>query len=473
MLRRFTAIRSLLALFILAAAVLPAGAQAVTSAPTAGVDPCLRSENHPELFGRFIKRKFATLVSPDAVSGVGDYISTDIKDKKLTFATTFVTEKGVFALKGNGGVSDGIATLWKGSSLKSNVGLEAQWNFLTHNSKGVDFAVPQLQVYCEATRKLAVDSVVEMERIRGPFPNAARLRDSLNRLSTIEKTRKDSVALHLELERARSSGNDTLALSIRLRLDSLHLVHTRLRLPNTATAVSAAQMEAEAGNARDAAREKLMDSVKLERSSLAWFSIGGRLTQNNFKLFNDTTNSHPDTLSKDDSYTTPELYLRWNSYETSRFGAHLISAFIIWKETDNISDLTEAAIQVKTVRKALNDSLHTTLESARTDTAYYGNYERAIKAGTYGVDMYFLSSMEHRWGFHVSPFVELQQKKRPVTTVELGLLHGFAGKEQAIVTVELFAKFNDVGHTKSKSDPVVIKNTTGGLRISVPLAFVF
>ncbi len=446
-------------------------------------------------------REFTRIYFPSVTNGFGNYASIDLSDTKVTFAGNIVSKNGdVIGLKANGGVSDGVASVFSSNKWNSEFSFDLSYNLLQplKNRKGnylfynrFEYPADAEYNFNKGAEKIKADGIAK-RRLLNPAYSVPKLQLEIALLSRDYETAERSFnSLNHKIDSITNLPNREISLTqTAIKLSDtvlLKLINSRdslgLKMADKRTLVKQKQDEIALQNSAEypwfvasdkiesAQEDSLLKSFPITGFRVWWFTFGIGLSTNYFKHL---TPSLPvgDQISKM-GYGSFNANIQYSLYNKTDlpYRSIFLNISLSGKLGDNFSDLSDVSLVDKTQYGATPDSRF----SEDKYTVYSGKYETDVLSSTLKVDLYWFLFAKNQAAIHVYPSCLAREKKHPETYLGTGLYFTFKNevKDKDPVNIELFYNFNNVF---AQNDPELKKQyqrNQVGIRFVFPFKFKF
>jgi hypothetical protein len=425
-------------------------AQDTVSKQTIGLDP--------PTFKKVLNQQFSNLITGQSKNSIGNFASLDLKEPEVSFAGNSIFKNGsVLSTKASGGVTDGFFSIFNNSTLNTKISLDVQYNFLNLKNKSLTYYDDSFQVYKEKKNKILNQhkvKLIEVENEQGKTllilkeQKLKELKTDLEDKFSREKVtpRKDSIKYEIEI--------------------------TDFKIDSIATAIKnyplKDDLEEEVNNWKAVELKKLKPEIQLYGFNFGWFSIGYKVQNNSFKLFNPSlqfSNQITDT-----SFVSHEARFQYSRYKWSvgAYESYFWCAGIAFSYSDNLSDLSKTEVtEIKNYGTNPNDRTTT-----KKYNAYTGNYLGELKGLRLFADYYRFLFNENTAAIHTYPELQVKDNTKPIYNLGFGFLYSFKDSkdETSIVNAELYYNFLDLFKSTETTYKLFERNNIG-LRFTFPIKF--
>jgi hypothetical protein len=416
----------------------------------------------PDMFRKVLNQQFGSLITGQSKNLLGNFASVDITNPAVAFAANAISKNGsVFSMKASGGISDGLYSIFNNSSLNTDVSLDLQYNFMDLSKQVLMYNADTGRSYKlkvsrikydweeafitlfnkreeaelrqkEAKLRLAIDS---MQKIVDSLKKAGGNNDAIAELSyniEIKRHMRDSVT--------QAVGNYTSYKTLFRNLQE----KTVLQL------------------------EALSFTPAVMGFSFGWVSIGYKVSNSKFKLFNPA--SAPASQVADTSFVSHTATFQYSHYSWSpeSFKSFFFDAGLSFTYSDNFSSLAKNEI-TETKNYGASPGERTTTSKYN---AYTGNYSKDLKGVKIFADAYWFMFKNNMAALHFNPEWVTASGEKPLANAYTGFLFSFKSSktDNAIVNAELYYKFLDIFKT-SKATYKLFERNDIGIRFTFPIQF--
>ncbi|HVI45391.1 MAG TPA: hypothetical protein VM802_10990 [Chitinophaga sp.] len=471
-----------------------------------------------EQFKAVLNQQFTNLITGQPQSTVGNAAAFDIKDARVSFSGIGIFKNNsILRIAGSAAVTDGFAPIFTNSSLNTKIALDLRYDILARSGNRVTFFADQLdtlqmrqtvisdqfntdsiRIITGQARNLLHSKITALyckkdELERSISEEALQLRKEMARyeLSEVDKqltTLADSIdnyrhtaqnmtrlrIKHNELLQRKNSFENTLAEStIKSYVDSvtyeIDIVRYKLNgLNDSLNNFHESKLIVSARNLRNRRMRVLRPNMELYASSMSWFSIGYKVSNNSFRLF-DGSLPYTDQVKKM-GYISHAVSLQYSSYNWTRENSRsyfwcLGGQFSV---TDNFDELSKMDIvEKKNYGPAADDRT-----STKTYSAYTGTYEKNLASLNLYGDYYRFLLKDNIIALHGFGNWKIKNNELPIADLGLGLFFSVKDNrdESAVVNMELYYQFTDLFKATETTLKLFERNNIG-LRFSFPIKF--
>lgn len=199
-----------------------------------------------------------------------------------------------------------------------------------------------------------------------------------------------------------------------------------------------------------------------------WFSFGYLLKHQALNLL-DSSETFANQV-KNKNYISHEFSLGYNIYNWKGFDPwrYYFSTSVNYVYGNNSSLLNK--VEVSEITNYGNDT------DIRTSTKKYnaliGDYDEDIHNLNMAVDFYLFPFQKNSIALHLLPKYQIVENEKPIFNMDIGLLAPFTNKsdDKAVVNLELYYRFLDLGNSTKSSYRLFERNNIG-LRVTFPINF--
>jgi len=459
-------------IFILIFLILAMQISVSNAAPVKGSGkyPRTKKEMKPETTDRLLARKlineqFSNIIGTSAKNNIGNAASLDLSNSpKATFAGSAIFRNGsILGFTVDGGINDGIMPIFTNSKLNTNVSLSVRYNIMGGSIKNL---LKNAAIYTNGlnayNRKL--DSIDMQYWI-----------DSLS-----IRYNQDLATLEIQIDKAEFQKGTIETLLIKSAntvkvKDSLTFAKERLSV--TIQYLKKKHDEA-AGNRnvlmlglhdrRVQSESDLKVSCEFYRFHLQWFTLGYKVRNNSFRLFDPSLPYDNQVTST--NFVSHEFSGMWSYYSWTKrsYRTFFFSAGADLTYSDNLADLSTVEIsEVKNYGTNPNDR-----STTKKYNAYTGEYTKDLLGLKLSADFYYFLFNNNLGAVHVFPEFITQPKQPPILSEGIGFMFAFHQDKNpaSLINVEVFYKFIDNFNTLSSTKGFFERNLIG-LNFSVPIQF--
>lgn len=444
-----------------------------------------------KLIQQFTYKEFRKIYFPNVQNGFGNYASIDLSKTAVDFSGNIVSRKGdVFGLKINGGVSDGISSIFNNNKWNTEFSMNASFNlmqpFLKKDNK--KFVFYKRFEYANSTEKeyvrqrRAISSTHQMDLI---------IADSTLKLRTLQSKllqfMKDSIKIQEEislLEKNKLKAGEFITFNL---ADSVKITN-RINLENQKTKLLLKNNQIDsikteiafllddsyyyirkAHLKKDQSAKKILESFPMTGYCIQWFTFGAGFSTNQFKHIN-LTEPFGNQIKKT-GYGSTSLNIQFSEYSKSlkSFKNYYYNISISGTLGDNFSLLNGESIIEKT---QLGSTLDTRYKENKY-TAYSGDYKTDILSAVFKADLYYFISNTNKIALHIAPRYEVYEELQPTTSLSTGVYFSFTNtlKDKDPLNLEIFYDFNNVAATNAPSLKKQYQRNQVGVRFTFPFNF--
>lgn len=434
-----------------------------------------------DLFKRLLKREFTKIYSPDTKNGIGNYASIEPVGTTVNFSGNIILKSDIISIKANGGVSDGIVSLFSNNKWSNNIGLDVQYNlFLTNNWNYVSLDAME---YLNYTRALTEGKCTELA-----YDFVDDRTESCYKANLLEN---ELIILKSEIQKHAKSRNDFKSKLIKDHQDSVSLAESELAYLKDSVTLHVKQQEIirlrcecdglcmlsknmidsiEVYVSRKAKKKwnrEQLDNLDVLGFRINWFSFGYGVSNNSFRLY-DPTQPFDSQFSLN-SFLTQEVRFQFNRYAKHKNGnTYYVSLWLKGSIADNFESLTQNDFE----EINSDTSSNTVRKNIKKFSAYSGDYKKDLYSLTFGSDFYYFIK-GNVLAFHIFPKHTSFQNLQPETSLGVGILMPFrkAGDDKSIVNAELFMNTPNLFKTNGVTESNYFKRSEYGIRLTAPISF--
>lgn len=424
-----------------------------------------------KLVKRLIYKEFANIINPESNNLIGNFASIDTKDAKLDFAGNIVFKNGsILGIKANGGISDGLFSIFSNTEFNTQFGADIQYNFFFHKKKAIEYFRSDHSKYKKQEVKLNQEykiKKIELEQENAKNELNIEIVKIQSEIKKKEKTVNDIGKLIGDI--TITLNKDSLALQkkklqIDLEKQNLELVYIQDQLTKIP---SKPQQVTELNNWYNLRLDSIESNIKISGFKLGWFSVGYGISNNSFKLF-DSSSAFDSQISKH-NFLSHSVKLNYNYYRYTpvAYKSYFISIGVKYSFEDNLPSLTKVEISE-------TESYGPNNERKITDkyNAYKGAYDDGSHTVSFNTHLYYFLFKDNKAAFHIYPEEKIAIGIEPVTNLGFGFLFTFKNKTESgnIVNIEPYANLFDLANNRH-SEESLGKRSDYGLRVSFPFNF--
>ncbi|HAN19556.1 MAG: hypothetical protein A2X13_15070 [Bacteroidetes bacterium GWC2_33_15] len=419
---------------------------------------------------RLIYKEFANLINPESNNIIGNFASIDAKDAELNFAGNIVFKNGsILGIKANGGITDGLLSIFSNTEFNTKFGADVQYNFLFHKKKTIEYFRSEYLKYKKQEGKLKQE--YKIKKIELEHENAKNeLNIEIVKIqSEIKKKEKAITDIGKLIDTTTTLNKDSLALQTKKLQIDLEKQNSELAFnqDQLAKIPSKSQQETELNNWYNLKLDTIESNIKISGFKLGWFSIGYGISNNSFKLF-DPSSPFDSQVSKHNFLShSVELKYNYYIYTPVAYKTFFISVGAKYSFEDNLSSLTKVEISEA-------ESYGPNNERKITDkyNAYKGAYKDSLHTVSFNADFYYFLFKDNKAAIHIYPEEKIATGIEPITNLGFGFLFTFKNKTESgnIVNIEPYANLFDLANNRH-SEESLVKRSDYGLRVTFPFNF--
>lgn len=418
-----------------------------------------------EQYRIILKKQFGAVINSSGKTTIGNYASADITDGELAFNATKNFKNGhMLSFNLNGGITDGLFTIFNETELNSNIGADMKFNWLFRKGSYIGYRSKQPQLL-----KTTLDRI----ETKYGFHNAifSHQAEVLTKEENLIRQKMSTTTGQLEetgLTSIKKAELEYQLSELQLALDSVQL---KLLTLETKDEIEAANKKLKKKAALEA-----IESFEYGTIRFQWMSFGAGFQNNNFNLFQSDFSSVDSQLVKQ-NYTTFnakieynlyrwDQYSKWKRYNTPSYYWLLGAEFNV---ADNFDDLSK--VELSDTRQYGDSTVQRSV--SKKITAYRGDYETSLIGARFYTDFY-LFFLGNSAAIHIYPEARIQQNSTPVYNAGIGLLYSFMDakdeKNKNKLNAELYFRLYDLSNSRN-SDLETLERNELGIRLSIPIAF--
>lgn len=425
-----------------------------------------------KLVKRLINKEFANLINPESSNIIGNFASFDTKDAKLDFAGNVVFNNGsILGIKANGGITDGLFSIFSNTEFNTKFGADVQYNFLFHKKKTIEYFHSEYLKYKEQQGKINQEyEIKKIELEQESAKNELNI-EIIKIQSEIKKKEKEIIDIGNLIDTITPLNKDSLALQkhkLQIDLEKQKSVlkfnqEQLTKIPSN----SHSQQETELNNWQSLKLDTIESKIKISGFKLGWFFIGYGASNNSFKLF-DPLSPFDSQVSKH-NFLSHSVKLNYNYYNYTpvAYNSFFISVGAKYSFEDNFSSLTIVEI-------AETESYGPNSERKITDkyNAYKGSYKDSLHTISLNADFYYFLFKDNKAAIHIYPEQKIATGIEPITNLGFGFLFTFKNKSENgnIINIEAYANLFDLANNRN-SEESLGNRSNYGLRVTFPFNF--
>jgi hypothetical protein len=425
-----------------------------------------RAQNSSDTLSRdevetVLDRQFTSLITGQSKSSVGNFASLDLKEAEVSFSgSAILGNRSILSIKGSGGVSDGLFSIFTNSKLNTNISLDVQYNRLLPKKNFLRYNDDLQQVYRARERQTWQDFWLDSLSV------AFHQQQSLLIL-------KETSLKTLE---GKLNAQMTAETTVVARKDSLRYELAKVAFQRHLDSTALGQYADSSGRLRILENARSIRLKALAQDSMAaatgfklkWLSIGLKVQSNSFRLFEPSA-TYDNQIVKT-SFVSGEARLQYSYYQWSSaaYESFFWCVGLALSYKDNLSDLTATEVSDVTNYGPTPNGRTTT----KKYTAYVGEYKKHIKGLRVYADWYCFLFKGNIGAFHLYPEWLTQGYRKPSLNLGVGFLLSFKGDKDpsSVVNAELYYNWLDVLCALDRSYGLFEKNSIG-IRFSFPIKF--
>ncbi len=480
-------------------------------------------------FNHLLNTQFANLIGSNSNSNIGNFAEVNIADAKVKYNSNIQFKDGtIWALSANGGITDGILTLFSKDELNTSIGIGTSFHFLD-SDKSLQYKVDDLYKFNyqrdQLSNRYYQDSIAiekdygksklesEIETLKADSLEIVLKINELNKYISNDLFNKLS---QLELDKIDNQITKNRATITKLqnvnplnqnRIDSL--THQELLLENKKKTIKSkvdmSQIHLDSLNLLliakhqeiDEKRKELKKHKLLDKSSkltklkanknrqlkslqtnttdslietkgfrINWFSAGFNFNHNSFQRYL-SMNSFDSQLAKI-TFSTYEIFAQYSTYNFSAFR----NTSYYWNIgakiglTSNFGSLNKKSITEQTI---IQNS--TTIRNIKKDVvAYEGDFKDNLNTLNLFGNIYWFLFKNNSAAIHFFPEYQIREDSEIQTNLGFGISLFYKDKsdKKNIVNSELFINLIDIKNN-NKSELDLLNRSTIGINFSFPI----
>jgi len=435
-----------------------------------------------EIYKGLINKQFRLIAGENATSNFGSFAGIDLSEaKRVAFSPSFALDTGhLLAFKIGAGYSDGVAEIFKGVKLNSSISFDVDYHFLPriqHREHGLrkveltysiyemleikekeqaakdDYRRDLVAIGNDETRYNLIDSLQnERDRLDSLMVEVRWIIDSVETVTNgITPTPAQAQMLNLYKDTLRTLGVNRSIVRSHLNRNFLTVDEWNTRAINRRSRKYAKEIEP-------------YDLINLPISGfkLGWFSIGGGVRKDDFKLYDPTLAYSARIVSED--FISAQLrfkysFFSWADTQGKNQHTYYWTAGITYSYRSNYLELTSTEMTQTT---PLGSDATTQIDKIEKSDVYVGDYKRFIDEVALNGELYWFVGSKNNFAIHTFSNLRIITDDDAIFDAGIGLMYSFKGKEKetTIVNAELYGSL-----TSAPDDGKV------GLRFSFPINF--
>jgi hypothetical protein len=431
-------------------------------------------------YNTLLNKQFRLIMTGTSNNVIGNFATLDLSEaKRVTFAPTFqLQNSNLLSLKFNGGISDGFADIFTNSGLNSNFSFDAEYNFLRRD-KGIFFhsSFNKVQPSGKGLKLLNMDRIEINHKY---LLDTLGISSGIEREKLIKSLDTDSIkytqaliaanlalADQMKLDEGRETPIlDTLRAKVAIQKENLRYTKEKMANVRNEKEWKAEQM-IEAGNkwGKELAKTSA-DNLIVRGFRMGWFSFGGQIRNDAFKLF-DPVQDFADRI-ENKNYVSFQGKIRYSLFSWFPYPKGFKNTwYMMFGLTYNFrSNYQDLALSEVTITSDYGSNGSNNMTSAKKYNVYSGEYRTKLDEAILSYDAYFF--LKNIAALHFFPSARYTEHYRPRYSMGFGFLYPIKGKEdKTIINAEVYA--NLVNMFRNEDDGFdLFQDYKIGLRFSVP-----
>jgi hypothetical protein len=415
----------------------------------------------PKVFKKVLNQQFSNLITGQSQNSIGNFASLDLKESEVSFAGNSIFKDGsLLSVKASGAITDGFYSIFSNSKLNSKVSLDFQYNFFGLRRKSLQIDTDSLIQFHDKidkieykykVKKLLIDSKQDSLIL---VTNQKKIYNRINKIDSLLKISNQSQDKidQLTLEKSK----------IQIRLDSIKMAFRKL--PNKLNQIRNLR------NWKIKQEESVSIETAIEGFKFGWVSIGYKVKNNSFKLF-DPTLTFKNQIVKT-NFVSHELRIQYSKYNWTpvEYESYFWDIGIAFKYTDNFDSDSLSKKEITEVTEYGENKGDRSITSKYN--VYQGHYIRGLKQLRFYGDFYYFLFANNIAAFHVYPEWKIQKGEKPIANLGTGFLISLKDSKTkgSVVNAELYYNFLDLFKSSETTYKFFERNNIG-IRFAFPLTF--
>ncbi|XLS28095.1 hypothetical protein ACJD0Z_12895 [Flavobacteriaceae bacterium M23B6Z8] len=428
-------------------------------------------------FRQILNLQFSKLVTGNSFSNVGNYASLKTTDESLSISVSILNKNGnIISLGASGGATEGVSSFFNNGDLNTNISGEITYHILINpfsnstikrNSFERDKLRNELQK-AEDTYRADIIAINHRKELLD-------LKIKIDKANIKKSVIKDS--LQAVLSRLRASPTERLKFkrdsllyeANKIEFDQSLLDRQKMKMENDEYFETTLEKIEQKYDKAITENNKKVINQAIEGISLYWISMGYGIRNDDFKLF-DSSSDFANQIQKKEALThqfnVAISHYNWESFSNKDT---YWSAGASYKLGNNLTSLDN--IKVKDFEEV---STNPNRESFSEQSVFVGEFEDNLNELKVFFDYYkfFKISNTNNFALHLNPTVQVRKKRKPITSFWTGIVLPFRKADDAssFLNIEIFYSFNDLFNTSDSDDSLVGRNSIG-LSATFPVNF--
>lgn len=417
----------------------------------------------PEQRANLINTSFAKIVTGQSTASIGAYAALDLDAAEVTLSPNFIWSNGnVMTVKFNGGVTEGVSSIFSDSKLNTNVSAGLQYNLLLGKGRSVIFtntaylAVNSAKIKSELD---AFDRLYVFYELDKPGFGAKE-----NEIAA-HKARKDILAKRAEVTFAVADSDallsDVQQLTAAMQSDMLGVLADSKKAGFRAFVLANGNTVIDQCNEAD-------EKLSAKAYCITWLTFGYGIQNDEFRLFNPAL-PYEDQVGKE-HFVSHKAKMQFSVYNyNATDDSWYLSIALTGIKKSNYLDLDKISLSESAVVGTSDPKVRQTEKKV---TAYQGVYLENIDAMDANFDAYYFFSKFNRSGIHVYENSQFAEFEKPVHNIGIGVVYPFRDSEDetTIVNVEAYYTIRDTFNSSASKNGLAQRNDVG-LRFTFPINF--
>lgn len=393
------------------------------------------------------------------------FAGLDIEKTTFTFAPTFVTANAnVWSAKFEGGITDGVASLFNNNKFNTNVGVEIQYNLNLSNKEKKNIIGFYEEDYAKYRNDNIESIITNLKDLKEFITNNKLLVSEKHSIKEIDAlVKKESTSIPSRELEEREQNLLSFYKSLNEELINLEGLEDRQKeiLLDKLGAM---------GNKLAAANTKRKSEFKLTEFHTKWLTIAVNVRNDEFRLL-DRTELFENQITKN-NYVSFGAKIQYNNFHFKKNGNSIFYNFgLKYQYKNNIDGLKKTAVEEKDI---IGNSSSVTRNVNDSYTAYQGVYKENLDQLNINADLYYFINNWQNVGLHFYKNSKFTEGTKPSYDLGAGLVVPFKNKEKetTIINAELYYTVKNLFNTKDINYSLVERNEIG-LRFTFPIDFSF
>lgn len=418
-------------------------------------------------FQKLINRYFINFNTGQEISGPSSFAGLDIQKTDVTFTPTYVNKKkNIWTLKFNGGITEGISSVFKNNKFNTNINAELKYTIrITPKNKVMySFYDSDDNAFQKALTTTRVENLEAI--IKFLDDNKTKINDDV-----FIKGIKDDLTNKIAEAKTKITNSQYSGFDEELKTkfnETTDKIKQKLGA-NSDLSLSVVMFESENNNKYAKKYKEELKKLKLTGMHLKWISIAGNVRNDAFKLLD---RSKPfETQVIDENYVGYGGSISYNNYYfRTNDNSKYFSLAATFENKSNYLLLDDVEVNNTT---QIGTDTNISREVTEKYTAYEGKYIKYINEFTFNFDYYYFINSIDNLGFHFYEKTTYNEIIKPNYDLGLGLVFSFKSKDKESVVLNAEAYYTLVDIASNNSDINALERNSIGLRFTLPFNFNF